>query len=140
MQVQVNEKAGLTFPAALRSILRQDPDVILVGEIRDKETAMIAVQASLTGHMVLSTLHTIDAASSVTRLMDIGVETYKIAAAIKGVVAQRLLRRLCPHCRELATEPTAEAPAQMVPRGRDALSRRSAAPSARTRAIAAASR
>ncbi len=104
VQVQVNEKAGLTFPAALRSILRQDPDVILVGEVRDKETAMIAVQASLTGHMVLTTLHTIDAASSVTRLMDIGIESYKIAAAIKGVVAQRLLRRLCPHCRELAVE------------------------------------
>ncbi|MBI1808739.1 MAG: type II/IV secretion system protein [Gemmatimonadetes bacterium] len=102
VQVQVNEKAGLTFPAALRSILRQDPDVILVGEIRDKETAMIAIQASLTGHLVLSTLHTIDAASSVTRLLDIGVESYKIAASLKGVVAQRLLRRLCVHCRELA--------------------------------------
>ena len=102
VQVQVNEKAGLTFPAALRSILRQDPDVILVGEVRDKETAMIAVQASLTGHMVLTTLHTIDASSSVTRLMDIGIESYKLAASIKGVVAQRLLRRLCPHCRELA--------------------------------------
>ncbi len=101
VQVQINEKAGLTFPSALRSILRQDPDVILVGEVRDKETAMIAVQASLTGHMVLTTLHTIDASSSVTRLMDIGVESYKIAASIKGVVAQRLLRRLCPHCREL---------------------------------------
>jgi len=102
VQVQVNEKAGLTFPAALRSILRQDPDVILVGEIRDKETANIAVQASLTGHLVLSTLHTNDAASSVTRLVDIGIESYKIAAALKGVVAQRLMRRLCPQCRELA--------------------------------------
>ena len=101
VQVQVNEKAGLTFPAALRSILRQDPDVILVGEVRDKETAGITVQASLTGHLVLSTLHTIDAASSITRLVDIGVETYKIAAALKGVLAQRLVRRLCPHCREL---------------------------------------
>jgi len=102
VQVQVNEKAGLTFPAALRSILRQDPDVILVGEIRDKETANIAIQASLTGHLVLSTLHTNDAASSVTRLVDIGIESYKIAAALKGVVAQRLMRRLCTHCRELA--------------------------------------
>jgi type II secretory ATPase GspE/PulE/Tfp pilus assembly ATPase PilB-like protein/ActR/RegA family two-component response regulator len=102
VQVQVNEKAGLTFPAALRSILRQDPDVILVGEIRDKETANIAVQASLTGHLVLSTLHTNDAASSVTRLVDIGIESYKIAAALKGVVAQRLMRRLCLTCRELA--------------------------------------
>ncbi len=102
VQVQVNEKAGLTFPAALRSILRQDPDVILVGEIRDRETANIAVQASLTGHLVLSTLHTNDAASSVTRLVDIGIESYKIAAALKGVVAQRLMRRLCQTCRELA--------------------------------------
>jgi type II secretory ATPase GspE/PulE/Tfp pilus assembly ATPase PilB-like protein/CheY-like chemotaxis protein len=102
VQVQVNEKAGLTFPAALRSILRQDPDVILVGEIRDKETANIAIQASLTGHLVLSTLHTNDAASSVTRLVDIGIESYKIAAALKGVVAQRLMRRICPHCRELS--------------------------------------
>jgi len=117
VQVQVNEKAGLTFPAALRSILRQDPDVILVGEVRDKETAMIAVQASLTGHMVLTTLHTIDAASSVTRLMDIGIESYKIAAAIKGVVAQRLLRRLCPHCRELSTEPTPERLKKWFPDG-----------------------
>jgi type II secretory ATPase GspE/PulE/Tfp pilus assembly ATPase PilB-like protein/ActR/RegA family two-component response regulator len=102
VQVQVNEKAGLTFPAALRSILRQDPDVILVGEIRDRETANIAVQASLTGHLVLSTLHTNDAASSVTRLVDIGIESYKIAAALKGVVAQRLMRRLCAHCRQIA--------------------------------------
>ena len=117
VQVQVNEKAGLTFPAALRSILRQDPDVILVGEVRDKETAMIAVQASLTGHMVLTTLHTIDAASSVTRLMDIGIESYKIAAAIKGVVAQRLLRRLCPHCRELAVEAVPERLRKWFPDG-----------------------
>jgi len=108
VQVQVNEKAGLTFPAALRSILRQDPDVILVGEIRDKETANIAIQASLTGHLVLSTLHTNDAASSVTRLVDIGIESYKIAAALKGVVAQRLMRRLCTHCRELTVGPVPE--------------------------------
>ena len=99
VQVQVNEKTGLTFPSALRSILRQDPDVILIGEIRDRETAQIAVQASLTGHLVLTTLHTIDAASSVTRLSDIGIEAYKTAAALKGVVAQRLLRRLCARCR-----------------------------------------
>jgi type II secretory ATPase GspE/PulE/Tfp pilus assembly ATPase PilB-like protein/ActR/RegA family two-component response regulator len=104
VQVQVNEKAGLTFPSALRSILRQDPDVILVGEIRDHETATIAVQASLTGHLVLSTLHTNDAVSAVTRLVDIGVESYKIAAALKGVVAQRLLRRLCPTCSEPAPD------------------------------------
>jgi type II secretory ATPase GspE/PulE/Tfp pilus assembly ATPase PilB-like protein len=99
VQVQVNEKAGLTFASALRSILRQDPDVVLVGEIRDRETATIATQASLTGHLVLSTLHTIDAASAVARLIDIGIEPFKIAAALKGAVAQRLLRRLCPSCR-----------------------------------------
>ncbi len=99
VQVQVNEKAGLTFAAALRSILRQDPDVVLVGEIRDRETAGIAIQASLTGHLVLSTLHTIDAASSVARLLDIGIEAYKIGAALKGVIAQRLVRRLCTNCR-----------------------------------------
>ncbi len=117
VQVQINEKAGLTFPSALRSILRQDPDVILVGEVRDKETAMIAVQASLTGHMVLTTLHTIDASSSVTRLMDIGVESYKIAASIKGVVAQRLLRRLCPHCRELVVGEVPERLRKWFPEG-----------------------
>jgi type II secretory ATPase GspE/PulE/Tfp pilus assembly ATPase PilB-like protein len=105
VQVQVNEKAGLTFAAALRSILRQDPDVVLVGEIRDKETATIATQASLTGHLVLSTLHTIDAASAVARLIDIGIEPFKIAAALKGAVAQRLLRRLCTNCRAPMTEP-----------------------------------
>jgi type II secretory ATPase GspE/PulE/Tfp pilus assembly ATPase PilB-like protein len=117
VQVQVNEKAGLTFPAALRSILRQDPDVILVGEVRDKETASITVQASLTGHMVLSTLHTIDAASSITRLVDIGVETYKIAAALKGVLAQRLVRRLCPHCRELEVGAVPERLRKWFPQG-----------------------
>jgi len=99
VQVQVNERAGLTFAAALRSIMRQDPDVLLIGEIRDRETAEIAIQASLTGHLVLSTLHTNDAASAVTRLIDIGVAPYKIATAVKGVVAQRLLRRVCAKCR-----------------------------------------
>jgi type II secretory ATPase GspE/PulE/Tfp pilus assembly ATPase PilB-like protein len=98
VQVQVHERAGLTFGAALRSIMRQDPDVILVGEIRDRETAEIAIQASLTGHLVLSTLHTNDAASAVTRLVDIGVAGYKIATAVKGVIAQRLVRRACPEC------------------------------------------
>ncbi len=107
VQVQVNEKAGLTFAAALRSILRQDPDVVLVGEIRDRETAGIAVQASLTGHLVFSTLHTLDAASSVTRLVDVGVESYKIAAALKGIVAQRLVRRLCRACCRPAEVPVA---------------------------------
>ena len=104
VQVQVHEKAGLTFGAALRSIVRQDPDVILVGEIRDKETAEIAIQASLTGHLVLSTLHTNDAASAVTRLIDIGVASYQIATAVKGVVAQRLVRRICPECAAVGCE------------------------------------
>ena len=98
-QVQVSTRTGLSFAAALRSILRQDPDVILVGEIRDAETASIAVQAALTGHLVLSTLHTLDAASAVTRLDDLGVDRYKVAASLRGVVAQRLLRRLCSQCR-----------------------------------------
>jgi type II secretory ATPase GspE/PulE/Tfp pilus assembly ATPase PilB-like protein/ActR/RegA family two-component response regulator len=101
-QIQVNEKQGFTFAAALRSVLRQDPDVVLLGEIRDLETAVTAWQAALSGHFVLSTLHTNDAASSVTRLRDIGVDSYKIAAALKGVLAQRLLRRLCGKCGEPA--------------------------------------
>ncbi len=100
VQVQVNTRTGLTFASALRSILRQDPDVILVGEIRDAETAAIAVQAALTGHLVLSTLHTIDAAGAIARLDDLGVDRYKVAAALKGVIAQRLLRKLCESCRE----------------------------------------
>ena len=103
VQVQVNERAGLTFAAALRSIMRQDPDVLLIGEIRDRETAEIAIQASLTSHLVLSTLHTNDAASAVTRLIDIGVAPYKIATAVKGVLAQRLLRRLCARCQSSAS-------------------------------------
>jgi type II secretory ATPase GspE/PulE/Tfp pilus assembly ATPase PilB-like protein/ActR/RegA family two-component response regulator len=108
VQVQVHEKAGLTFANALRSILRQDPDVVLVGEIRDKETAMIAVQASLTGHLVLSTLHTNDAANAVTRLVDVGIEPYKIAASLRGVLAQRLMRKLCPACKEVWVESVPE--------------------------------
>ena len=104
-QTQVNEKIKLTFSSALRSILRQDPDVILVGEIRDADTAKIAMQAAQTGHLVLSTLHTDDAPSVVTRLMDIGTEPYVIAGAIIGVVAQRLVRRLCVHCRRQYTPP-----------------------------------
>lgn len=98
-QTQISEKVRLTFASALRAILRQDPDVILVGEIRDHETARIAMQAAQTGHLVLSTLHTDDAPSTVTRLMDMGVEPYVIASALIGVVAQRLVRRLCPQCR-----------------------------------------
>ena len=108
VQVQINEKAGLNFSTALRSILRQDPDVVLVGEIRDGETAQIAVQASLTGHLVLSTLHTNDAPNSVTRLVDMGMQAYKIGAALRGVVAQRLMRRLCLSCRVEQKEPVPE--------------------------------
>jgi type IV pilus assembly protein PilB len=104
-QTQINEKIKLTFASALRSILRQDPDVILVGEIRDAETAKIAMQAAQTGHLVLSTLHTDDAPSCVTRLIDIGAEPYVIASALVGVVAQRLVRRLCVHCRRQYTPP-----------------------------------
>ena len=117
VQVQVQEKAGLTFAAALRSILRQDPNVVLVGEIRDKETAQIAVQASLTGHLVLSTLHTNDAANAVTRLVDIGVEAYKIAASLRGVVAQRLMRKLCPTCKEVWMEAPPERMRRWIPKG-----------------------
>jgi len=117
VQVQVQEKAGLTFAAALRSILRQDPNVVLIGEIRDKETAQIAVQASLTGHLVLSTLHTNDAANAVTRLVDIGVEAYKIAASLRGVVAQRLMRKLCPTCKEVWMEAPPERMRRWIPSG-----------------------
>ena len=104
-QTQINDKIKLTFASALRSILRQDPDVILIGEIRDAETAKIAMQAAQTGHLVLSTLHTDDAPSVVTRLNDIGVEPYVIAGALVGVVAQRLVRRLCVNCRRQYTPP-----------------------------------
>ena len=104
VQVQVNVKAGLTFATALRSILRQDPDVVLVGEIRDQETAQIAVQASLTGHLVLSTLHTNDAPTSVTRLIDMGMEPYMLGSALCGIIAQRLMRRLCQICRQPVTD------------------------------------
>lgn len=98
-QVQVNNKANLTFASALRSILRQDPDIIMIGEIRDQETASIAVQASITGHLVVSTLHTNSAASTITRLADMGIEPYLIADSTIGVIAQRLVRRLCPECK-----------------------------------------
>ena len=103
-QVQTNEKAGMTFAAALRSILRQDPDIIMVGEIRDGETAGIAVQAAITGHLVLSTLHTYDAPSSVARLVDMGIEPYMVSSALLGIIAQKLARRLCVECKE-AYEP-----------------------------------
>ena len=99
-QIPVNRKAGMTFASALRSVLRQDPDVMMVGEMRDPETAEVAVQAAMTGHLVFSTLHTNDAPSAVTRLLDLDVAPYQIAATINGVLAQRLVRRICPHCRE----------------------------------------
>ena len=111
VQVQTNEKTGLTFAAALRSILRQDPDIVLVGEIRDIETAQVAVQASLTGHLVLSTLHTNDAPNTVTRLVDMGLEAFKIGAALRGIIAQRLMRRICPTCR--AKQPISELPERL---------------------------
>lgn len=106
-QCQINEKTGMTFAVGLRSILRQDPDVISVGEIRDGETASIAVRAAITGHLVISTLHTNDAVSTISRLVDIGVEPYMISGALRGVVSQRLVRKICPHCRKAYT-PTEE--------------------------------
>lgn len=106
-QCQINEKTGMTFAAGLRSILRQDPDVISVGEIRDGETASIAVRAAITGHLVISTLHTNDAVSTISRLVDIGVESYMISSALRGVVSQRLVRKICPQCRKAYT-PTEE--------------------------------
>lgn len=100
-QCQINDKAGMTFAAALRSILRQDPDIIMVGEMRDAETAEIAIRAAITGHLVLSTLHTNDAASTVTRLVDMGVEPYMVATSLIGIVAQRLTKVLCPECKKM---------------------------------------
>jgi general secretion pathway protein E len=99
-QIQVNPKIGLTFAHGLRSVLRHDPDVILVGEVRDVETAEIAIQAAMTGHLVFSTLHTNDAASAVTRLIDMGIEPFRIASVVRAIMAQRLVRVLCPECRE----------------------------------------
>ena len=107
MQVPINPAIGLTFSSVLRTFLRQDPDVIMVGEIRDLETAQIAIQASLTGHLVLATLHTNDAAGAVTRLIDMGVEPYLISSSVEAVLAQRLVRRICPNCIE-TYEPTAD--------------------------------
>jgi general secretion pathway protein E len=118
-QIPVKPQIGLDFAGILRSILRQDPDIIMVGEIRDLETAEIAVQAALTGHLVLSTLHTNDAASSVTRLLDMGVEDYLLPSTLNGVVAQRLVRTLCPHCRE-PYRPLPELVARLGEAARDA--------------------
>ena len=108
-QTQVNPRIEFTFARALRSILRQDPDIVMIGEIRDLETAQIAVQASLTGHLVLATLHTNDAVSAVTRLADMGVEPYLLASSLLGVLAQRLVRCLCPACRAAAPPTPGEA-------------------------------
>jgi len=107
LQCQINDEIGLTFGRCLRSFLRQDPDIILVGEIRDLETAQIAVQASLTGHLVFSTLHTNDAPSSVARMLDLGLEPFLVTATLEAIVAQRLVRRICPHCKE-SYQPTEE--------------------------------
>ncbi len=103
-QTQINTKKGMTFASGLRSVLRQDPDIIMVGEIRDEETAVMAVQAALTGHFVFSTLHTNDAASAVTRMLDLGIEPYLVASSVLGVLAQRLVRRICQQCIDLPVE------------------------------------
>ena len=99
-QIQVNQKIGMSFASGLRSIVRQDPDIILVGEIRDKETAEIAIQSALTGHLLFSTLHTNDAAGAVTRLLDMGVESFLLSSTLLGVLAQRLVRVICPECKQ----------------------------------------
>ena len=99
-QTQINETIGLTFGAVLRSVLRQDPDIVMVGEIRDTETSQLAVRAALTGHLVLSTLHTNDAPTAINRLLDMGVPRYLLSSSVRAVLAQRLVRKLCPHCRE----------------------------------------
>jgi type IV pilus assembly protein PilB len=106
-QIQINEQAGVTFAGGLRSILRQDPDAILVGEIRDVETARMAVQSALTGHLVLSSLHATDAVSALHRFLDMGIESFLIASSILGVIGQRLVRRICPECR-VPYDPTPE--------------------------------
>src|SRR5213075_1769346 len=111
-QFQVKEKAGFSFASALRSLLRQDPDILMVGEIRDTETAKLATQASLTGHLVMSTLHTNDAPGAITRLFNLNIEPYLVGATIAGVLAQRLVRKLCQTCKE-AYEPTPNEKRQM---------------------------
>ncbi len=116
-QVAVNNKVGLTFASALRSILRQDPDVIMIGEMRDSETSSIAIRAAITGHLVLSTLHTNDAASSIPRLIDMGTEAYMVGTAIKGVISQRLVRKLCPSCRSKHEVTATESRIYHVPEG-----------------------
>jgi type II secretory ATPase GspE/PulE/Tfp pilus assembly ATPase PilB-like protein len=104
-QVQVNPRAGVTFASALRSFLRADPDIVMIGEMRDEETALAAIEASLTGHLVLSTLHTNNAPETITRLLEMGIDQYAFADSLLGILAQRLLRRLCPKCRKPAKDP-----------------------------------
>lgn len=116
-QIQVNEKSGVTFPSVLRSVLRQDPDKLMIGEIRDAETAALAVRAAMTGHTVLSTLHTNDAASAVGRLVDIGIAPFLLASSLRGVVAQRLVRKLCAHCKREARQPQVAEPLLPLPAG-----------------------
>lgn len=118
-QVQINEKAGLTFANALRAVLRQDPDIIGVGEIRDGETAEIALRAAMTGHLVLSTIHTNDAKSSIDRLLGIGIEPYLIAGSVKGIISQRLVRRICPHCKTSYTPDETETKMLKLPSNRN---------------------
>ncbi len=118
-QTQVSDKKGMTFASGLRTVLRQDPDVIMVGEIRDRETADMAVQSALTGHLVLSTLHTNDAATAVTRLLDLGIEPFLVASSVNGVLAQRLVRRICPHCARPAAPTDAELTRLGIPPGTD---------------------
>lgn len=118
-QVQVNEKQGLTFASILRSVLRQDPDIILVGEIRDAETADIAFQSAMTGHLVFSTLHTNDTVASITRLVDLGLERFKIASALIAITSQRLVRKLCPHCKQLVTPEKKNQEIHMILSGRN---------------------
>jgi len=120
-QVQVNNKADMTFANALRSILRQDPDIIMIGEIRDNETAEIAVKASITGHLVVSTLHTNSSASTITRLEDMGIEPYLIADSVVGVIAQRLVRRLCPKCKKSRIADAVDLETLGMPQGQEAV-------------------
>ena len=116
-QVQVNQRAGMTFAAALRSILRCDPDIVMVGEIRDRETAQIAVESALTGHLVLSTLHTNDAPGALTRLTEMGIEPFLTSSAVDCVLAQRLARRLCSNCKEPYTRDARDAAQERLPAG-----------------------
>ena len=113
-QVQVSDKTGLTFATGLRAMVRADPDVIMVGEIRDRETAQIAIESALTGHLVLSTLHTNDAPSAITRLIEMGIEPFLVASALECVVAQRLARQLCPSCKQRIDHPREGAPGERL--------------------------